>query len=105
MAEHFKHTLTKKEISYAIHHKMGLPVAEGAELVDMVFEAMKSCLADGKELKISRFGNFRLHDKKARRGRNPQTGGAIQIEKRRVVSFSASQVLREQVAHEREEQK
>jgi len=90
-----KHTLTKKEISSLIHKQMGLPIAESAAMVELVFETMKACLAEGKELKISRFGNFHLHDKDSRRGRNPQTGEAIEIVKRRVVSFSASQVLRD----------
>lgn len=98
MSEHSKHTLTKKEISHIIHQKMGISISDCAAMVDLVFETMKSCLAHGQELKISRFGNFILHDKKARRGRNPQSGEAIKIDERRVVSFSASQVLRDIVA-------
>lgn len=99
MTEHSKYTLTKKELSYALHSKTGYPISDCAILVDLVFEKMKKFLSDGHDLKLSGYGNFRLRDKKSRRGRNPQTGVAIEITKRRVVSFSASQVLRQLVAN------
>jgi integration host factor subunit alpha len=62
--------------------------------VESVFDIMKSCLERGEKLKISGFGNFVVKDKKARRGRNPQTGDAIEISARKVLTFKSSQVLR-----------
>jgi integration host factor subunit alpha len=62
--------------------------------VDSVFDIMKDCLARGEKIKISGFGNFVVKEKKARRGRNPQTGQEIEISARRVLTFKSSQVLR-----------
>jgi len=46
---------------------------------------------------VSGFGSFGVNSKRARRGRNPQTGDAIIIDSRRVLSFKPSQLLRELV--------
>jgi integration host factor subunit alpha len=56
---------------------------------------MKDTLADGEKIKISGFGNFVVRNKRARPGRNPQTGSAIIISERRVLTFKPSQVLKD----------
>jgi integration host factor subunit alpha len=54
-------------------------------------------------VKISGFGNFQLRNKSARPGRNPKTGQMIPIAARRVVTFHASQKLKDVVeSHARE---
>ena len=60
----------------------------------MVFETMKETLEQGEKIKISGFGNFEVRDKRARVGRNPQTGEVIEISARRVLTFKPSQVLK-----------
>ena len=52
---------------------------------------------EGEPVRISGFGNFQLRDKAARPGRNPKTGDLIPISARRVVTFHASQKLKEAV--------
>ncbi|RKW41658.1 MAG: integration host factor subunit alpha, partial [Moraxella sp.] len=54
-------------------------------------------LADGKEVKLSGFGNFELRDKKTRPGRNPKTGEEVPVKARRVVTFKAGQKLRGEI--------
>ena len=61
---------------------------------------MSSELAKGESVKISGFGNFEVHTKTARPGRNPQTGEPVVIAARRVVTFRASGSLRQQVNKE-----
>ena len=68
-----------------------------AEMIDLVFGAMKERLAAGENVKLSGFGSFVVADKAPRSGRNPQTGGEIVITARRVVKFKASPVLRDKV--------
>ena len=80
--------------SYVQDHVPGMTKKHAAEVVDAVFDAMKDTLGRGENLKISSFGNFLLHDKKPRLGRNPQTGEAMTICARRVVTFKPSQVLK-----------
>jgi integration host factor subunit alpha len=62
--------------------------------VDLVFDMMKETLESGDKIKISGFGNFLVREKRARKGRNPQTGEELQISARRVLTFKPSQVLR-----------
>ena len=58
---------------------------------------MKDTLAEGEKIKISGFGNFVVRPKRARTGRNPQTGEQITISARRVLTFKPSQVLKDRV--------
>lgn len=91
-------TLTKAEIVQAVYDRVGgFSKKECADLVDLVFETMKETLGRAERLKISGFGNFTPRDKRPRLGRNPQTGGPLTIEGRRVLSFKPSQVLKEQL--------
>ena len=58
----------------------------------------KAELSDaGVDVKISGFGNFQLREKSARPGRNPKTGELVPILARRVVTFHASQKLKDKV--------
>ena len=88
--------MTKADIVQAVHDQLGgFSKKEAADLVDLVFETMKETLGRGEKIKISGFGNFVLRDKRQRQGRNPQTGNPIVITERRVLSFKASQLLKQ----------
>lgn len=89
--------LTKAEIVERILRRSDFPRKEVGDVVDRVFERIKSTLASGEKVKLSGFGNFMVHDKHARRGRNPQTGEEITITSRRVLSFRPSQILKDAV--------
>ncbi|HMQ10809.1 MAG TPA: integration host factor subunit alpha [Oligoflexia bacterium] len=86
---------TKATIVEEICEKIGLPKKDATDVVEFLFDTMKNCLIDGESLKISGFGSFLVRNKKARLGRNPQTGEAMEISARRVVTFKTSQVLRD----------
>ena len=88
-------TLTKAELIDAIYEKVGFSKKEAAELVELVFEDMKQELCRGGTIKISGFGKFRVRQKKARMGRNPQTGQAMTISERKVLTFTPSRILRD----------
>ncbi len=91
-------TLTKADFVEAIYSQIGgLSRRDSAEIVDLLFEAVKETLSRGEPVKISGFGNFEVKEKKARLGRNPQTGRTIEISARRVLTFKASQVLKDQL--------
>ena len=71
----------------------GFSKKEAADIVETVFETVKKTLEKGEKIKISGFGNFVVRDKKARAGRNPQTGKEITISARRVLTFKPSLLL------------
>jgi len=81
----------------SIHEKIGFSKKEAADMVELIFDTIKNALTDGDKIKISGFGNFVVREKRARTGRNPQTGQAIEISARRVLTFKPSQVLRAEV--------
>lgn len=101
-------SLTKADIVERVYKEAGFSKKEAADLVDLVFKVIKDTLSKGEKVKISGFGNFSIRDKATRVGRNPQTGEAMEISARRVLTFRPSQVLKEDVtcrfAHRLDEQ-
>ena len=90
-------TITKAELSDALFDQVGLNKREAKDLIDAFFEAVVTSLQSGVDVKISGFGNFQLREKSARPGRNPKTGELVPISARRVVTFHASQKLKDKV--------
>lgn len=91
-------TLTRIELSEAVYREVGLSRNESAELVETVLNHISNALVNGEQVKISAFGTFSTRNKKQRIGRNPKTGTEIPITSRRVISFKASQIMKEKVA-------
>ena len=86
--------MTKADIVEKIYEKVGFSKKESAELVETVFDLIKTTLEDGDKIKIAGFGNFVVKEKSDRRGRNPQTGEEITIVARKILTFKPSQVLK-----------
>jgi integration host factor subunit alpha len=86
--------MTKADIVERIYEKVGFSKKESAELVETVFDLIKSTLEEGDKIKIAGFGNFVVKEKSDRRGRNPQTGEEITIVARKILTFKPSQVLK-----------
>lgn len=93
-------TVTKLDLVENVYEKIGFSKKEAGELVESVFSEIKSTLITGDKVKISGFGNFVVNEKKPRKGRNPQTGEQITISGRRVLTFKASQILKEKINDE-----
>jgi integration host factor subunit alpha len=91
-------TLTRADLADVVHRKLGLSRAESAGLVERVLHHMCATLADHKNVKISGFGSFILREKGERIGRNPKTGVEVPIAPRRVMTFRASQIMRDRIA-------
>ena len=89
--------LTKADMAEKLFEDLGLNKREAKELVEMFFEEVRQALENGKQVKLSGFGNFDLRDKKQRPGRNPKTGEEIPITARRVVTFRPGQKLKARV--------
>ena len=90
-------TLTKAELAELLFEQVGLNKREAKDLIDAFFETVGTSLEAGVDVKISGFGNFQLREKSARPGRNPKTGELVPISARRVVTFHASQKLKDKV--------
>lgn len=90
--------LTKNEMVKRVQDKTGLTKKESMAGLDGLFEIIKGELSHGKPVKISGFGKWTVMNKKARKGRNPQTGEDLIIDARKVVTFKPSNVLRKAFA-------
>ena len=90
-------TLTKAHIVENLFAKNIFTKTESAQIIDTLFEIIKNTLEKGEDVLISGFGKFSVKEKNQRRGRNPQTGDAIILSPRKVVTFKCSGVLRERI--------
>ncbi len=90
-------TLTRADLVDVLGRELGLSRADGSDLLEVMLETMADSLVKGSVVKLARFGNFSVREKKSRIGRNPKTGIEAKISARRVVSFKPSQILRSKV--------
>jgi integration host factor subunit alpha len=89
--------MTKADLVENIYQKTGFSKKDSADIVETVFDLIKTTLEDGDKIKIAGFGNFEVKEKATRRGRNPQTGDEIKISSRRILTFKPSQVLKNSI--------
>ena len=89
--------LTKAQLSEMLFEQLGLNKREAKEYIEASFELISTQLVDGKDVKLSGFGNFEIRSKSGRPGRNPRTGEPVPIPPKRVVTFKASAMLKEQI--------
>jgi integration host factor subunit alpha len=89
--------LTRADIAEAVHRKIGLSRVDSSTLVEGILRHMCESLSSGDNVKISSFGTFVLRDKGQRVGRNPKTGVEVPISPRRVLTFRASQMMRDRI--------
>jgi integration host factor subunit alpha len=75
--------MTKVDIVSSVYEKVGFSKKEAVRVVETIFDIVKEAL-----------GNFVVRSKRARRGRNPQTGDDIKISSRKILTFKPSQVLK-----------
>ena len=89
--------LTKAQLADMLFEQIGLNKRESKDMVDAFFDLVAASLVEGRDVKISGFGNFQIRTKAARPGRNPRTGELIPIEARRVATFHASHKLKDAI--------
>ncbi len=90
-------TLTRADLTEAVHDEVGLTRQDCASLVERTLGLMTEALEKGATVKLSGFGVFQVRAKRARVGRNPKTGEAAAIDPRRVIGFRASQVMKARI--------
>jgi DNA-binding protein HU-beta len=89
--------MNKTEFIERVAEKAGVSVSEAQRYFEAVENIITSALKDGDEVQITGFGKFYVQERKAREGRNPQTGETMHISAQKVPSFSAGNTLKESV--------
>jgi len=90
-------TLTKADLVHKVYEAHDLTKVQATDAVEIFLSISKRCLEKGDDLLLSGFGKFNVKEKKARRGRNPQTGDALMLDARTVVTFKPSGILRDRI--------
>jgi DNA-binding protein HU-beta len=86
--------MTKNELIEKVAKKANLTKRAAADAVNVTFDLTKDALIKGEKVVITGFGTFLIRSRAARRGRNPQTGAAIQIPNKKTPGFVAGKTLK-----------
>jgi DNA-binding protein HU-beta len=86
--------MKKKELIERIAEEAGVPKSEAQKHFEAFEEVVAEALKSGEEVQITGFGKFSVKERKAREGRNPQTGQKMKIAAQKVPSFSAGNALK-----------
>ena len=89
--------MNKKELMNEVGGETGLTKKETQNVIDAVTEVIGNALSRGEKVVLVGFGTFQVVNKKARTGRNPQTGATIQIPAKKVPKFAPGKTLKNKV--------
>jgi len=89
--------MKKAELVDAIASKTGLTKADSTRALEATFEVITKALKKGERVPVAGFGTFNVTKRKAREGRNPQTGATVKIPARKAVTFKAGSALKDAV--------
>ncbi len=89
--------ITKTDLVEKIAEAAGMAKAEAGRAVDAVADCITESLASGKKIAWTGFGSFEVSVRKARKGRNPQTGAEIDIASSKGARFKAGKKLKDAV--------
>ncbi len=89
--------MNKSELVSSIAEKAGLTKADAAKALDATVAAITGAMSTGDSVAIIGFGTFKVGDRAARTGRNPQTGAEMQIPAAKVPKFTAGKALKDSV--------
>jgi DNA-binding protein HU-beta len=87
--------MNKQDLIAKIADDTGMTKTGAAAAVDSFIDGIVKTLKKGQPITFVGFGTFKTSTRKARMGRNPQTGAAVKIPKRRVARFSAGKGLKD----------
>lgn len=86
--------MTKGELIDAVAKSANISKLAAGEALDATFESIAKAIKKSKRFQVPDFGTFTVRSRKARKGRNPQTGAAINIKASRTVGFKPAPVLK-----------
>lgn len=89
--------MKKSEMIEAIANSTGVTKADAEKVFNATFDLFKDELSKGEKVSVAGFGVFKISERAAREGRNPQTGETIKIAASKSVSFKAGTALKDEV--------
>ncbi|EGV04919.1 integration host factor, beta subunit [Haemophilus pittmaniae HK 85] len=89
--------MTKSELIEHLARKSSLSIKDTEIFVKDILEMITSSLEEGDRVEVRGFGSFALHHRQPRVGRNPKTGGTVELSAKSVPHFKAGKELKERV--------
>lgn len=89
--------MNKQDLIAKVAKDAGLTKVSAGAAVDSFLEGIAKSLKKDGSVTLVGFGTFKTSIRKARTGRNPQTGAAVKIPRRKVARFSAGKALRDRL--------
>lgn len=89
--------MNKNELIEELSDKTGFTKSDTKKFLDKYIEVVSKTLRKGKPVQLVGFGTFTVSKRKARIGRNPQTGSEIKIPAKKVPAFRAGKALKDTV--------
>jgi integration host factor subunit beta len=89
--------MTKAELVEKVADKIQLTKKQAETVVNILLNSITEALSEGDKVELRGFGSFRIRNRNPREGRNPKTGGTVQIPAKRVPFFKAGKELRDMV--------
>lgn len=89
--------MNKQDLINAIAKETGLTKRDSTAALDATINTIVKALSKGEDVQLIGFGKFEVRNRAARKGRNPQTGEAIQIPATKAPAFRAGKALKEVV--------
>jgi len=86
--------MTKGDLVNAVAKAAGLNKTTAVDAVDAIFENLARAIRKDRRFQVPGFGTFTVRSRKARKGRNPQTGDEISIKASRTVGFKPAPDLK-----------
>ena len=90
-------TLTKRDLVVRISEETGLVQQQVFDVVQNTLDYIAEALSKGDKVELRNFGVFEVKIRKARVGRNPKTGAAIQIPAKRVLKFRIAKAAKDAI--------
>jgi len=90
--------VNKGELISSVANKIDITKKDAEKAVNAVFETIQETMATGEKVQLIGFGTFEVRERKARKGRNPQTGEEIDIPAAKVPAFKAGKGLKDAVS-------
>lgn len=87
--------MNKTDLVSQVAAKTGMTKKDVEKVVNAFFGTVEGTLKDGGKVQLVGFGTFEVRDRKARKGRNPQTGQEISIPATKVPAFKAGKALKD----------
>ena len=93
--------MTQADIVDTLATEQELSKRQAGEILDMILNEITAALKQGEKVQLIPFGSFVIRERRARTGRNPQTGEVLKIAARKVPAFSPGKGLKDAVGGSR----